>query len=101
MTEHLDPAPSTDPLDGLVTELLECGAVLSQIVTRMVQFQAAGRSAPDAVPIPEAAHAVVRGAIHSVKPRHSKRDIKVATAIVAEATTAITDNVFFLGPELN
>jgi hypothetical protein len=101
MTDHLDSFQPPDALDELVTQLLECGAVLSQIISHMVRFQASGRSAPDAVPIPEVAHSLVRGVLENVRKRHSKRDIKVAAAIVQEATAAICDDVFFVGPELN
>jgi hypothetical protein len=43
----------------------------------MLQFQAAGRSAPDAAPIPEVAHTVIKDAIGDLTKRHSKRDIRV------------------------
>jgi hypothetical protein len=101
MTEHLDSPNPPDCLEEFVTELLECGGVLSQIVSRMVQFQASGRSAPDAAPIPEVAHSLIRDVLDGVRKRHAKRDIRVAAAIVGEATEAIADNILFIGPELN
>jgi hypothetical protein len=101
MTYHPDSPQPPDALDDLVTQLLEVGAVLSQIISHMVEFQAAGRSAPDAAPIPEAAHATIRDALRNLRRHHSKRDIKVAAAIVGEATAAICEDVFFVGPELN
>jgi hypothetical protein len=75
--------------------------VLSQIISRMVAFDASGRSAPDAAPIPEVAHGLVRGVLDNISRRHSKRDIKVAAAIVEEATASICNDIFFVGPELN
>jgi hypothetical protein len=101
VTDHLDSAGATDCLDELVTELLQCGGVLSQIIGRMVEFQASGRPAPGAVPIPEIAHSLIRGVLDGVRKRHSRRDIRVAAAIIREATDAIVDDVFFVGPELN
>lgn len=95
------PDPPLDPLDELVAQLLEVGAVLSQIVSHMVEFQASGRSAPDSAPIPEIAHSVIRGVLDAVRKTHSKRDIRVAAMIVAESTEAICENVFFVGPDLN
>jgi hypothetical protein len=89
------------PLDELVTQLLECGGVLSQIVGRMVEFQAAGRSAPDAAPVPEVAHSLIRDVLDGVRKRHSKRDVRMAATIIAEATEAMCGNIFFVGPELN
>jgi hypothetical protein len=99
-----DTHPRTDPpnpIDDLVTELLECGAVLSQIISHMVAYQAAGRAAPDAAPIPEVAHELLRGAMPGVTKQHSRRDIKVAAKIVRQATAEIGDNIFFAGPDLN
>ena len=101
MSRHVDSSSPPDALDQLATELLECGGVLSQIISHMVRFQAAGRAAPDAAPIPEVAHSIVRDVLNHVGKRHSKRDIRVAAAIVKEATTAIRDDIFFVGPELN
>src|SRR5881227_3065693 len=57
-------------LDELATELLKVGAVLSQ----MVEFHAAGRSAPDAAPIPEIAHSLIRAYLADVRRRHATRD---------------------------
>jgi hypothetical protein len=71
--------------------------VLSQIISRMVQFQASGRSAPDAMPIPEAAHSIIRDVLRDVQKRHSKRDVKVAATIVRQATAAMCNDIFFAG----
>ncbi len=82
-------------------QLLECGAVLSQLISGMVEFSASGRAAPDAAPIPEIAHSLIRGVLDDVAKRHSKRDIKVAAAIVEEATAAMCNDIFYVGPDLN
>ena len=97
MTDHLDSFQPPDALDDLVTQLLECGGVLSSIISHMVEFEASGRSAPDAAPIPEVAHSLIRGVLDNVGKRHSKRDIKVASRIVKEATAAICDDIFYVG----
>lgn len=101
MTEDLDSPRPTDALDELVAQLLACGGVLSQIITHVVEFEASGRSAPDSAPIPQVAHSLIRGVLGGVRKRHSRRDIAVAAAIVGEATDAIVDDIFFVGPELN
>jgi len=100
MNDHLPSSPP-DALDEFVTQILECGGVLSQIISAMVEFQSSGRSAPDAAPIPEVAHSVIRDVLGGVGKRHSKRDIKVAARIVREATEAICSDLYVLGPELN
>jgi len=101
VSDQHDFVPARDPLDELVTQLLDCGGVLSQIIDRMVEFQATSRSAPDAAPIPEVAHSLIRDVLDGVRKRHSRRDIGAAAAIIAEATDAMCDGIFYVGPELN
>jgi hypothetical protein len=101
MTKQSDPTPPTAPLDELTTQLLEVGAVLSQMISHMVEFQAAGRSAPDTAPIPEVAHKLISGELGPIGKRYSKRDIRVAARIVELATQQICENIFYVGPELN
>jgi hypothetical protein len=94
MAKHPDVPQSNDALDELVSQLLGCGAVLSQIISHMVRFQAAGRSAPDAAPIPEVAHSLIRDVLGEIGRAHSRRDLRNAAAIVSEATEAIAEEVF-------
>lgn len=96
MTDQHDSLPLASPLEQLASELLSCGAVLSQMIAGMVGFEQSGRSAPDAAPIPEVAHSQVVGVLDGVRRRHSKRDIRTAAAIVAEATDAICDDIFIV-----
>ncbi len=96
MSELTDPSTPDDVLERFVAELLGAGAVLSQIVSQMVRFDAEHGVNPDAVPIPQAAHELLCNGLVQVKPRHSPRDWKVAAAILKEATDAICDNVFFV-----
>ena len=100
MTDHTSTKPP-DAVDELVTQLLECGGVLSQIIASMVEFQSSGRSSPDTAPIPEIAHSVIRSVLGDFETRFSKRDVKVAARIVHEATDAICSDLYVLGPELN
>jgi hypothetical protein len=101
MSDQQDFIQRPDPLDELVTQLLDCGGVLSQIVARMAEFQAAGRLAPDHVPIPEVARTLLRDVLDEVVERHSIRDVRVAAEIIAESTDAICEGIFYVGPELN
>jgi hypothetical protein len=87
-------------VDELVTQLLECGAVLSQIISHMVAFEQSGRSSPDTGPIPEIAHGLLRSVLGDVRRRHSRRDITVAARIVREATETISENIFMVPPEV-
>jgi hypothetical protein len=86
-------------LDELTTQLLACGGVLSQIISHMVQTEAAGRSAPDAAPIPEVAHALIREVIGTMAAAHPAAEIKMTASIIGEITNAISENIFFVPPE--
>jgi hypothetical protein len=98
MNENLSSLP-TDPVDELATQLLECGGILSQIISHMVAYQEGLPSGQHEVPIPETAHALIRDVLGSVRKSHSKRDIKVAAAIVRQAADVISEEVFFVEPE--
>ncbi|HEY3726211.1 MAG TPA: hypothetical protein VGL51_03485 [Solirubrobacteraceae bacterium] len=93
---HQRSSQEPDALDDFTTQLLECGAVLSQIVSHMVRSEAAGRSAPDAAPIPTVAHGLIRSVIEGLSARHPAPDIAAAGAIIAEATKAICEEIYFV-----
>jgi len=95
MTDH-HTGPEPDALDALVDQLLGCGAVLSQIISHMVAFDASGLAPPDTAPIPEVAHALIRGVILHLPERHSAGKIGVAAQIVAQVTGAICDEVLLM-----
>src|SRR5947209_19788712 len=101
MNDHTQPSTPVHPLDELAKQLLECGGVLSQIIGHMVRFQPRGEPPPHLAPIPEVAQSLIRSVLDELGKRHSERDIRVAAAIVARATRAISENIFFVGPELN
>ena len=96
MPEHIHARQSSDELDELTVELLDCGGVLSQIIGHMVRFEAAGRSAPGAASIPAAAHSLARSTLIVLRRRHSRRDLKIAAAIVKEATEAIYEGILLI-----
>lgn len=84
-------------LDDLTTQLLECGGVLSQIVSHMVASQASGLSAPETAPIPEVAHSLIRGVIEAQAPRrHAEDELALVAAVLRELTEAISENVFLV-----
>jgi hypothetical protein len=92
------PAPD-GVLDEFVGALLGAGAVLSQIITQMVQYAAAGGPVPDAVPIPIAAHELLVDTLSELEHRHARRDLKTAAALLKDATDRICDEVFFIPRE--
>ena len=91
-------APTPDVLDVLVDQLLACGAPISQMMARMHEFDAAGLSSPDAPPAFEVAHSVIRDLVDDFTERYSGDEIRIASEIVAQATVAMCNNIFFVPP---
>jgi hypothetical protein len=88
--------PTPDLLDVLVEQLLACGAPISQMMARMHECEAAGLSSPDAPPIFEVAHSVIRGVVDDLTEHYSDDQIRTASEIVAQATVAMCENIFFV-----
>ena len=88
-------------LDDLVSQLLDCGGVLSQIISRMVQFNASGRAAPDIAPIPVVAHSLIHDTITDLAEQYSEEEIRTSASVIKDVTQSICANIFFVGPELN
>ena len=93
-----DAHATPNALDALVAELLECGGALSQIVDHMYAFESSGLASPDAPPILEVAHSLVRSVLGEVSERHSDEEIRVSAEIVQQVTTAICDQIFVVPP---
>jgi hypothetical protein len=64
----------------------------------MQEFEASGLSSPDAPPILEVAHTLIRDVNVGLLERHTEEEIRVSAAIVEEVTTAICENIFFIPP---
>lgn len=105
MTDHSKSSPEgparPEPLDDVIAELLDCGGVLSQIITAMVEFQAGGRAMPDQAPVPEIAHSVIRGVTGGLTERFSPVDLETAATIVHEVTEVLCNELYVVGPDLN
>jgi hypothetical protein len=99
MTDDTQTFKAQDPLDELIHELLECGAVLSQMVSQMVEFEASGRAVPDSAPIPDIAHDLIGSVSTDVRHGFSRRDIKVAARMVKQVTAAICSDIFYIPAE--
>ena len=100
MTDHLTTHHfSQDPLDRLVAQLLDCGAVLSQMIQGMIDWEAEHPPAPDAVPIPETAHRLIRDVLEDVRKQFSRGQVGTAARIVELATELISHNIFVVTPE--
>jgi hypothetical protein len=93
-----DPCPAHPAVDALVAQLLACGGALSQIISHMSEFEASGLSSPDAPPIIDVAHSLIRDVIRDLPERHSEDEIQASAEIVEQVTTAICENIFFVPP---
>ena len=76
MTDQHPPQQPPDVLDELTTQLLGCGGALSQIVSHAVQWEAAGKSAPDAAPVPDVTQALVRDALQDLSQHHAQYELR-------------------------
>jgi hypothetical protein len=90
--------PTADALDAVVAQLLNCRGALNQIIGRMQEFEASGVSSPDAPPILEIAHSLIRDVNAGLPERHTDRELQVSVEIIAEVTTAISENILFVPP---
>ena len=97
MNNH-DASPTADALDALVAQLLACGGPLSQMIGRMQEAEASGLSSPDAPPILEVAHSLIREVNAGLPERWTEQEIRASAAIVKEVTTANCENIFFVPP---
>ena len=98
MTDQ-EAASTPDVLDVLVDQLLACGAPISQMMAGMQEHEASGLSSPDAPPIFEVAHSLIRSVVDDLTERYSDDEIRVASEIVAQATVAICEDIFFVPPD--
>ena len=87
-------APTPDLLDTLADQLLACGAPISQMMASMRESEASGLSSPDAPPIFEVAHSLIRSALGDLTDRYSDDEIRISAEVVAQATIAICENIF-------
>jgi hypothetical protein len=93
-----DLPPTATPVDRLVTSLLGCGGPLSSMVNSMVEYQASGRSAPDAPPIPEVAHRLVASVVQEAVGRYTDAEIGTAAVMIDAAMDAVCENLFIVPP---
>ena len=93
--------PPPNPLEELVDRLLECGGVLSQIISHMVAAQRSGQCDADVAPIPEVARSLVGDVLADLAKRRTDEAIGTAAGIVDGATTLIVDNIVFVPLDVN
>jgi hypothetical protein len=91
------PHPSGgDSVDALVAQVVECGAVMSQIVNHMVASQASGRCAPDAPPIDVVLHQLLRGVLEPLVKTHPPSKTRQTTSMLKSITKTISEEIFLV-----
>jgi hypothetical protein len=97
MSDHSSHPPrSHRALDALITQLIECDGVLSQIIAHMTECQAAGLSAPEAPAPYVVLHDLLMGVLAVVAKRHRRTEIEMASALLDEITETICAEVLFV-----
>ena len=93
------------PLQQFVDELIEVGAVLSQIVEHMVLSGTRRGGSPDAVPIPAVLGQLLTGVLEPVAERYGADAVEAAARLVGDTRERIGDEIFLVphdstGPDL-
>ncbi len=100
----MEPQPQPTPdersavLDDLVGELLVCASGLNHLITGMIEWEMTQGSPPDAPPLAQVACSLVSG-VAADRLRHSKRDLRVTTAIIQEITAAVREDIYVVNPD--
>jgi hypothetical protein len=85
-------------LDELVSELLVCSGSIHHMISGMIDWEMTYGSPPDAPSLAQNAHTLVGGAARP-RLRHSKRDVRVAAAILREITAAVREDIYVVNPD--
>lgn len=89
-------ATPPQPLDALVSALIDVGGSLSQIVEHMTRVSRAPGAAE--VTVPDALASVLRGTLEAIEDRHGGATIDVAGRVVADAAKVIAEEIFLVEP---
>jgi hypothetical protein len=96
MKINMPHSPGGDSVDALVAQVVDCGAVMSQIVNHMVASQSSGRTAPDAPPIPVVLHELLRGVLEPLVKTLAPSKIRQTTTMLEAITKTISEEIFLV-----
>jgi hypothetical protein len=99
--EHQPQSPSDGRsaiIDELVGELLVCSGSIHHMISGMIDWEMTYGSPPDAPSLAKNAQTLVSGAA-GPRVRQSKRDLRVAAAILREITAAIREDIYVVNPD--
>jgi hypothetical protein len=100
MSENGNDPPRAEPtLDALITELIECGGVLSQIVAHMAFCDRAGYSAPDAPPPGVVLRELLTGVLKPIVAECPSEQTEATTVLLRDVTRTICDEIMFVPVE--
>lgn len=85
--------------DALVSELVKFGGVMAQIIDHMARFSASGLSDPEAPPSDIVLQGLLGDVIAPKVRGRSSADVRATTAMLAEISAAITEEIYLVPPE--
>jgi hypothetical protein len=91
---------SDQAVTRFVEQLLLVTSPLQSIVNHMFEFQAAGRSAPDAPPVEVVLADLLEGTLAGLVERHGRQAVEAAAAVLEDAGETICSEIFIVDPEL-
>jgi hypothetical protein len=100
---HTDiPKPEPDdPLGAYVAALLVLNGQLMGVVDHMLAFQASGRSAPDAPPIPVVLTELLTGILGPLAEGDGAAELELAAAMLEATSGRIASELFLVSPDLD
>ena len=93
------PAPAT-PLDAYVAALLAIHGQLAGVIDHMMAFQASGRSAPDAPPIPVVLAGLLTDILAPLAGDDGRTDLEVAARLLEAASDLIGSELLLVNPDV-
>jgi hypothetical protein len=95
MEDKPDATPD-QAVTALVEQLLLVTSPLQSIINHMFEFEAAGRSAPDAPPPEVVLAGLLEGVLGGLVERHGRRQVEAAAAILQDAGETICSEFYLV-----
>jgi hypothetical protein len=93
------PEAPSQPITRFVEELLLVTSPLQSIINGMFEFQAAGRSAPDAPPPEVVIAGLLDDVLGGLAEQHGRAAVEAATTILEAAGETICSEIYLVNPD--
>ena len=91
---------NTPPLDELVATIVGFGGPLTSIVSGMLEWQAAGRSSPDAPGIPEVLTTLLTDVLADLRDDTPAADLRTTASVLRRVTDTICSDLYVVDPRM-